>query len=306
MKRIVLVLLVSTILFSSCTDNKKQVVDNYLYYGNNYDTENLSNILDENFSFTFLAKSRDKAEFLNSQKNDTIFRYQNEISDYKIVNDSIIETVETSGNIYQNHTNLIPKYKIKKTYVIIDNKVYKIYSDTLSGYSEITSILNYIARDFQSWILENNIDIENNYSKEFFSSLVDRFYASYPLQEIVENKLYLIDEFIEFVKNYEFNVEADKMTYEDLFNKVAGLEGTVKWSSFVPDKYSSNPNIRAVDIFIDRNNEESEYRTLKLQYVVNPKNKIADLKYGEINGKPVSILDLSMTIELILGLGSYI
>lgn len=305
MKRIAIILFISTIVFCSCTDNKKQLVDNYLLYLNNYDNDNLSSILDENFSIIFLEESSNKTEFLNYRGDDTIFLYQTELLDYEIVNDSIIETIEMSGNVFQNRTNLIPKYTVEKSYVILDNKICKIYSDTLSGTSEISKIISYVMSNFVNWMIENNIDIDTDYSKELLINTVDKFYASYPLNEIIESKKYLIDEFIEFLKTYEYNDGYYNLTYEEVFNKIAGLQGNVSWKSFVPEKYSSNPNIKAIEIFIDRNKEESEYQTIKLQYLVNPKNNIAELKYGEINGKAKNILDVAMTVGLLLDSGAF-
>ena len=116
----------------------------------------------------------------------------------------------------------------------------------------------------------------------------------------------MVDKFVEFLKGYEYNDGYYSATYEEVFSKVAGLQGTVSWKSFVPEKYVDNPNIRAVEIYIERNKEESEYQTIKLQYLVNPKNKIAELKYGEINGKAKSIIDVAMTVGLLLDSGAYI
>ena len=306
MKKMMIVLVVLTALLLGCNDSKKDVVDSYLTCTNSSDTKTLASLLDDRFILVFLGDKIDKSSFLNSLSADTIVPFRNELEKYTVLNDSVIETVEVSTNIFISSTDLIPPFKVRKKYFVKDDKIKMIVSDTLVGYQVTNRILDYVVRDFLSWVTLNNIDLEGNHSSQFLANTVSQFYSNYSLNEIIRNMKYLTDPFVEFLKSYEYVDNYSRMSFEEAFNRIAGLEGDVKWSSFVPEKYVANSNIKAVEIFINRNKEGSKYQTIHLQYLVNPKNKVAELKYGEVNGKSVSIFDMAMTLALLLETGSYL
>lgn len=307
MKIVSIVLITSVILLASCADNKKKIVDNYLISVNNNNIEELSMILSENFRITIKGDTTiDKKTFFNELNNNFTIPSKKELFEWKSINDSTIETIELDGYIFQQRTNLIPKFKTKKSYFIRDNKITRIYKDTLPGTKETKSLLDYVIVDFISWSIDKKFDYNSDTSLEILSSAIDKFYSTYPLQEIITKKIYLVDKFIEFLKGYKYSNDSYTGTYNEVFNKIAGLQGTVSWESFVSKKFIDHPDIRVVEINIERNKDDSEFKSLKLQYFVNPRNGVAELAYGEINGVEKSKLTLFMTLIMLIDSGAYI
>jgi hypothetical protein len=88
-------------------------------------------------------------------------------------------------------------------------------------------------------------------------------------------------------------------TYEDFFSKLAGLRGEVKYSVFTAEG-ESDPNIKIIQIDIDKKDKSVEYRTAKIQYQFNEENGFIKMAYLETNNKPQNILMGSMNLGLMM------
>jgi len=93
----------------------------------------------------------------------------------------------------------------------------------------------------------------------------------------------------------ELKTEDGKSTFGNYFTKIAGLRGDVKYSIFSGEG-ESNPDIKIVQVDINKNETKVEYKTAMLQYQYNSKTDFIKLSYLEVNGKQQSLLEGAMML----------
>lgn len=295
------------LILIGCGNKEKRTIEEYVSAINNSDTSKLEKLLSNEFTLTFLDSSYNKAEFKKTINQDKDLQFSNKLVSFEKLSDSIYITTESMKNIFQKNNDKIPPFERLKKYCIKDGQIKWIKSDTAVGSNETFMILNYVSTEFSSWFINQKSIIDTlSENQTSLENVIKLFYNSTQINKSIENKSYRKDKFIELVKNYPYQDDAVYKTFEKVFKKVAGLEGKVEWSSFKTKEYSNNPSIRVVEVTINRNKKENKYNNIKMQYLVNIENEYVELKYGEINGEPKSILDISMTISLLLSAGSYI
>ena len=103
---------------------------------------------------------------------------------------------------------------------------------------------------------------------------------------------------IKIVKEYKsdgiFTFTASDLTIGQTINKMAGISGKVTWDSFTPEKYKNNSDIVVVEVNISKTGEKIEYKSAKLQYLVNRNTKEVTMGYAEFNGKQSSLLEATI------------
>lgn len=302
-----ILLIIVVLLFLGCNNSGEKIIEDYLNSVDNVDTLHLEKILSNNFTLTYLDSTYNKRQFNKTVVRNTLLSFQTRLITCNKINDSIYITKEKSITPYQRFNNLIPAFEREKRYCIVDGVIKTIKSDTLKGTKETSLILDYLSNDFGNWLSSQKTILDTlKLNKNTFSYLISNFLKSYPIEKILSEKPYRIDKYIELVKNYHYQDGAIDITFEKAFKQIAGLEGTLDWRSFSVANYANNPNIKAVEVIINRNKKNSKYNIIKLQYIVNIQNDYVELKYGEVNGKPQSIFDTAMTVSLLLSSGSYI
>ncbi len=298
--------ILTLVLLSSCSNDGERVISNYLKACNDNDTVVLNKIIAEGFKLTYPDTTYNRNQYKENFKNGSLLFSQSKLIDCETINDSIYVTTEENSNIFQRIIN-IPSYKRCKHYCIKDGSIEWIKVDTLMGTNETDMILRYVGREFSIWLISNGSkynDLETNEAS--FELITSDFVKSSKIRENIDRKIFRIDKYVELLKNTKYQERGIDLTFEKAFKQIAGLEGTVTWISYTTSKYVNNPNIRDVEVLINRNKNESKYNVIKMQYLVNIQNDYVELKYGEVNGNPQSIFDLSMTISLLLSSGSYI
>lgn len=85
------------------------------------------------------------------------------------------------------------------------------------------------------------------------------------------------------VKSARLSPDVD-YTYEQWFNEMAGVTGTVDWDSFTPSE-SANENIRIVEVEM-KNEENGVPIEVLVQFEVNTNTEQFQWGYSEVNGEP--------------------
>ncbi|MCB0397289.1 MAG: hypothetical protein KDD36_11575 [Flavobacteriales bacterium] len=93
--------------------------------------------------------------------------------------------------------------------------------------------------------------------------------------------------------------EDGSSTYGDYFTKLAGLRGEVKYQVFTAQG-ETNPDIKVIQVDIDKKNDSVEYKTAKIQYQFNEKTGFVKLAYLEVNGEAQNLLMGSMSLGLMM------
>jgi hypothetical protein len=90
-----------------------------------------------------------------------------------------------------------------------------------------------------------------------------------------------------------------KYTYENYFTQLAGIRGEVQYKVFT-EKGETNPDIKIMQVVVDKKDSTVEYKNAKFQYQFNVKTGFIKLAYLEINGKPENFLMGSMSLGVML------
>jgi hypothetical protein len=95
---------------------------------------------------------------------------------------------------------------------------------------------------------------------------------------------------IELVKNapLEFGFSG-KYVIGDLVKEIAGIKGTVKWKSFSPQGYESNPYVSCVQVDITRNMKKNNL--VSMQFLVNTETGLVKTGHLEVDGEGKSVMD---------------
>jgi len=88
-------------------------------------------------------------------------------------------------------------------------------------------------------------------------------------------------------------------TYGNYFTQLAGLRGEVKYSVFTANG-ETNPDIKIVQVEIDKKKESVKAKTAKLQYQFNEKTGFIKIAYLDINGEPQNLLSGSLILGIML------
>ena len=88
-------------------------------------------------------------------------------------------------------------------------------------------------------------------------------------------------------------------TYGDFFTQLAGLRGDVKYKVFIAEG-ETNPDVKVIEVNIDKKDESVEYKRAKIQYQFNEKTGFIRLGYLEVNGEPQNLLVGSMSLGMML------
>jgi hypothetical protein len=80
----------------------------------------------------------------------------------------------------------------------------------------------------------------------------------------------------------------NKTTFGNFFGGLAGLRGDLKITSFTAEG-ETNPDVKIIEVNVDKKDEKVKLKTLKVQYQMNVKTKFIRAVAIEINGKPESI-----------------
>jgi hypothetical protein len=93
--------------------------------------------------------------------------------------------------------------------------------------------------------------------------------------------------------------EDGKNTYENYFTQLAGLRGEVKYKVFKADG-ETNPDIKVIQVEIDKKDSSATYKTAKLQYQFNDKTGFIKLAYLEVNGEAQNIIMGAMNLGMMM------
>lgn len=93
--------------------------------------------------------------------------------------------------------------------------------------------------------------------------------------------------------------EDGSSTYGNYFTQLAGLRGEVNYSVFTADG-ETNPDIKVIEVNIDKKDESAEYKTAKIQYQFNKKTGFIKLGYLEVNGEAQNLLMGSMNLGVMM------
>lgn len=80
--------------------------------------------------------------------------------------------------------------------------------------------------------------------------------------------------------------------------KIAGVEGKSEWEAFKTDKYKDNPDVRCVQVTVNKTSDKGKKQTAIFQFLYNKSSKYIELSYFDVNGKPKSKLDAAMALQL--------
>lgn len=80
--------------------------------------------------------------------------------------------------------------------------------------------------------------------------------------------------------------------------KIAGVEGKAEWEAFKTDKYKDNPDVRCVQVTVNKTSDKGKNQTAKFQFLYNNSSKYIELSYFDVNGKPKTKLDAAMALQL--------
>ena len=100
-------------------------------------------------------------------------------------------------------------------------------------------------------------------------------------------------------KFFSTMTEDNTTTYGNFFSKLAGLRGDLKIKSFTAEG-ETNPDIKVVEVTIDKKEEKVKYKNLRIQYQFNVKTKFVRVVAIEINGKQESYIMGSMTMSMMM------
>lgn len=89
--------------------------------------------------------------------------------------------------------------------------------------------------------------------------------------------------------------EDGSATYRDYFIQLAGLRGEVKYSVYTAEG-ETNPNIKVMEVNIDKMDESVKYKTAKIAYLFNEKTGFIKIAYLEINGEAQDLYTGSMNL----------
>lgn len=93
--------------------------------------------------------------------------------------------------------------------------------------------------------------------------------------------------------------EDGSATYGNYFTQLAGLRGEVNYSVFTANG-ETNPDIKVIEVNINKKDESVKYKTAKIQYQFNEKTGFIKLGYLEVNGEAQSLLMGSMNLGLMM------
>jgi len=88
-------------------------------------------------------------------------------------------------------------------------------------------------------------------------------------------------------------------TYGNYFTQLAGLRGEVKYTVFTAEG-EANPNIKYIQVDINKMDDSAEYKTAKIQYQFNEKTGFIKLSYLEVNEEAQNLLMGSMSLGLMM------
>lgn len=93
--------------------------------------------------------------------------------------------------------------------------------------------------------------------------------------------------------------EEGNITYGNYFTQLAGLRGEVVYSVFT-EQGETNPDIKIIQVDIDKKDESAKYKTAKIQYQFNSKSGYVKLAYLEVNGKSQSLFEGAIDLGLMM------
>ena len=161
MNKIIGTLFLGAILLMSCQPNKQESVKKLISAINNYDKQKISNLLTDDFVFTYQdGTKQDKQSYLNAL--DVLLEdYETKQSVVSIQNlDSIIKTEEQTVNVFDSILEVTPPMVQYKTYRFKDGKILSISLDSIANVDEYNKSLNEKMMSFAFWV-KDTYDVED-------------------------------------------------------------------------------------------------------------------------------------------------
>lgn len=79
--------------------------------------------------------------------------------------------------------------------------------------------------------------------------------------------------------------------------KIAGVEGKSEWKTFKTDKYKDNPDVRCVQVTVNKTSDKDKKQTAIFQFLYNRSSKYVELSYFDVNGTPKNMLEATMALR---------
>ena len=160
MKRTILLSLITTLPWTSCTTNKQDTVEDFVTTVNTFDKAKVTPLLADNFVLVENGKTKyDKTAFLNHL--DTLKNVETTSKVRSIKNlDSVVKTEEQLISFMDSILEISPKLVQRKTYKVNEGKIISVTIDTTLNSDKYSKSLNEKIRPFAFWA-EDTHDVED-------------------------------------------------------------------------------------------------------------------------------------------------
>lgn len=189
MKKNILLLAVSALLFASCKQSNLDMINNLIAQSGQFDKAEVGKLLSSDFFYLDKnEKEYNRIEYLSRLDSLKSIDYKSEILTIQDM-DSIVKTEENITTVFDSIMEGIPNMIQKKTYVVENDKIKSITVDSTLNYDKYTKALDkklvpilYYAQE-QSGQSDNNEILRNikKYLKEYsnLSNADKTKYSSY-------------------------------------------------------------------------------------------------------------------------------
>ena len=166
-------LFVCVILLSSCHQTKPGMVKDFIDTSNDYDKEEMGNLLADNFTY-YGKDTLGKSDYLAMMDSLKVVEYNSTILKIQDL-DSIVKTEEQESSIIDSLLEVTPVLIQHKTYRFSNNKLESITVDSVLNYDEYTETLHEKMIPFTFYVYDQH-DIQNE--KEFMRN-IKKYLAEY-------------------------------------------------------------------------------------------------------------------------------
>jgi len=294
MKRILWILI---IILISCSNKDKEIIIDYVNYSNQHNLKGFKDLLSDSIKYYYLGSVYNKEYLINNfnKETDTVLKFLTEIKSIKKVRSNEYTVNENITDIYSRAFTGLKMLERDVVFKIQNARIIEIRIDSIKNIHDFIPIRLSLSHEFELWMTHNiRANQMNDVKTRNYEESLKKFALSFSIEEFLKEKT----TFIEFLKNYHDPELSTTMTLKDIFNKMAGIQGSVTYNFFHSPKYPDNKNIGVVEVLIDKKKKE-KFNTFTLQYQINIQNEYVELSYGEIDDEPKSIMEIVLTISLL-------